>query len=68
MYGQFHNEQILKATKTQTAPKTNTPKNDKKKVFTFISLILITLSIASTSFAGPSRPKIRGGNGDANGR
>ena len=68
MYGQFHNEQMLKATKVQTAKKSNMLKNDNKTFITLISLIFITLSISTTSFEGPSRSRLPGGNGDANGR
>ena len=68
MYGQFHNAQSLRTSKVVVAKSFTEKKVSKVKVMGFISLILLTLSVSVTSFAGPSQPKLKGGNGNAQGR
>jgi uncharacterized protein (DUF2062 family) len=68
MYGQFHNEQSLRTTRTKTAAANNLAKGNRVKAASFISLFLIILTVSSTSFAGPSTPRLPKGNGNAQGR
>ncbi len=70
MYGQFHNEQTLTQKRSTFVSRNELTKTDGlgKKLLVFISLLLITISFSSTSFAGPSQPRLPGGNGNSNGR
>lgn len=69
MYGQFHNEQTLTQKKSIYVPGNHSTKvENKKKILAFISVLIIAISFSSTSFAGPSRPRLPGGNGNSQGR
>lgn len=70
MYGQFHNAQLIRTERTTVIKKIEWSKEDSKKAkaFTFISLLLITFAVSTTSFAGPSQPQLPGGNGNTQGR
>lgn len=70
MYGQFHNQFTLtsKRSKSSSANEFLKTKNERKTFWAFITLLLITISVSSTTFAGSSQPKLRGGNGNAQGR
>lgn len=73
MYGsQFHFEQSLNTKRFSTSlleqnialPKT---KNTKNNLF-LIVLTLTTLTLSTIAFAGPSEPRLPGGNGNSRGR
>lgn len=70
MYGQFYNEQLLTKKRTKHEPANRFAKVEinRKKILGFISLLLITISFSSASFAGPSQPRLKGGNGNVQGR
>lgn len=71
---QYHYHQAL----TMIRPSTEALKNrshttqpkaqQSKKRFALLALILITLTLTSIAHAGPSQPRLKGGNGNANGR
>lgn len=75
MHGsQYHYQQALTVIRPETAKlagqfrvNTNCKKDGSKKC-SLILLTLLTLSLSSLAFAGPSQPKLKGGNGNANGR
>lgn len=71
---QYHYHQAL----TMIRPSTEALKNrsytsndgaqKSKKGFALLALILITLTLSTIAHAGPSQPRLKGGNGNANGR
>jgi hypothetical protein len=72
MYGSnFHLEQ---AVTTKRASTEALEKNQKlnagksKKNILMLSIIAVMLAVSSASFAGPSQPRLPGGNGNAGGR
>jgi hypothetical protein len=68
MYGQFHNAQSLRTTKSSIAKSFTEKKVNNVKIMGLISLIFLTLSVSVSCFAGPSQPRLKGGNGNAQGR
>ena len=72
MYGsQFHLEQTLNTKRFSTSQleKNISITNTKnKKSWLMTGLILIGLSMSTMTFAGSSQPRLKGGNGNANGR
>lgn len=72
MYGSsFHLEQAINTKRISTIDLQNSisaPKSEKKKSFMIAGLITLMLTISAASFAGPSTPRLPGGNGNANGR
>ena len=71
MYGsQFHFEQALtnqRAATVSLSKNVSLPKKDKRP-WLIALLTIVTISISTIACAGPSQPKISGGNGNANGR
>jgi hypothetical protein len=70
MYGQFQNQFSLNKKLSHSAPANEDFQFPfkNKKFFLFILLLLSMITFSAVSFAGPSQPKIRGGNGNAQGR
>jgi hypothetical protein len=68
MYGQFHNEQSLRTTKLSLTKSFSEKKTGSKKSLFFISLLLAVFVVSTASFAGGSQPRLKGGNGNAQGR
>ena len=72
MYGSsFHLEQSInsKVVSTMDFHKSiSTPTSQKKKTFMFAGLIMLLLSLSVASYAGPSQPRLPGGNGNVRGR
>ncbi len=72
MYGSsFHLEQAINAKRISTIELQNSiskPSSQKKKSFMIAGFITLMLAISTASFAGPSTPRLPGGNGNANGR
>lgn len=68
MYGQFHTTMSLRSAAPSATNNFSNKKNRKKKILGLISLIFIIVFVSNSSFAGSSRPKLRGGNGNAQGR
>ncbi|MBC7537320.1 MAG: hypothetical protein H7281_00760 [Bacteriovorax sp.] len=75
MYGsQYHAHHALTQVRPSTQElATRTSYKLEKKINRKISLsififIFIALSISSLSYAGPSQPRLKGGNGNTNGR
>ena len=75
MYGsQFHAQQALSFVRPSTQRLTiktfHKPaiKMSKLKMISSLILISLALSLSNLSYAGPSEPQIKGGNGNANGR
>lgn len=64
MYGSsFHFEQSIN---TNRLMRTSSTKSERSWVVILIAAILLTISAAS--YAGPSTPRLPGGNGNVNGR
>ena len=72
MYGsQFHLEQALSTKRHSTSQlekNSFVSTSSKKNSWIMVGLILLGLTISSITLAGPSQPRIAGGNGNANGR
>ena len=72
MYGsQFHLEQALSTKRYSTSQlekNTSVSITSKKHSWVMVGLIFLGLTISSITLAGPSQPRIAGGNGNANGR
>jgi ABC-type Na+ efflux pump permease subunit len=72
MYGSnFHLEQAVTTKRASTealGKRQNLSKNSNKKSILMLSIMAIMLAASSVSFAGPSQPRLPGGNGNAGGR
>ena len=75
MYGsQFQAEQALTLIRPSTQELANHTycksgnRVDLSRVMVFFVFTALVFSISNLSFAGPSQPRIKGGNGNSNGR
>lgn len=64
MYGSSF--QLEQSINTNRLMRTSSPKSEKSWIAIIVAVALLTISAAS--FAGPSTPRLPGGNGNANGR
>lgn len=68
---QYHAQQALTAIRPSTqelASHTSGKVNKNNKWIGILILIMVAITITNFSYAGSSQPRIKGGNGDANGR
>lgn len=72
MYGsQFHLEQTLSTKRYSTIlleKNISHSSSHKKNNWFMIGLVLVGLTLSTVTMAGPSQPRLPGGNGNSNGR